>query len=54
MKIARSHFEELLSDLNVQPGTAVTVEAQIGISPSITIGFQRHYAVGARPGGGPP
>ena len=34
LKIARSHFEELASDLNVQPGTTVTMEAQIGLSPS--------------------
>lgn len=29
VKIARSHLEELLGDLNVQPGTAVTIEAQM-------------------------
>ena len=43
LKIARSHAMELLTELNVEPGTTTTVQVELGFPPSLTLGFEKTF-----------
>ena len=41
IKIARSYTLELLTELNVEAGIAVSVQIELGLPPSLTIGMEK-------------
>jgi hypothetical protein len=47
LKLARSYTLELLAELNVEPGITATVQVQLGLPPSLTIGMEKSLSVGA-------
>jgi hypothetical protein len=47
LKLARSYAMELLAELNVQPDITATVQVQLGLPPSLTIGMERNFSIGS-------
>ncbi|MDQ3814642.1 MAG: hypothetical protein M3347_11915 [Armatimonadota bacterium] len=46
LKIARSYTIELLAELNVEAGITVTVQVELGLPPSLTIGMEKSLSAG--------
>jgi hypothetical protein len=50
LKVARSYALELLVELNVEVGTTATVQIQLGLPPSLTIGMEKSLSAGVASG----
>jgi hypothetical protein len=46
VKVARSYSLELLAELSAEVGTTATIQVQLGLPPSLTIGMEKSLSAG--------